>query len=156
MTADQERLKFEHRGRVVDACSLAIRHVALLLSPSMQKYAEEIIRNDDPWKRQCQKPQAHGSELSLIYALEKLSALRKTHAGVAQHHYIGLLTDCWVGVAERRDKELRNLDGRLGIAEQAYQQTVVKPLIQRSFEVLWEEQAKLKKKNKTGGVAKAA
>jgi hypothetical protein len=142
---DQEQLKHEHRDRVVSACALAIRHAALLLSPAMQKYADEVIRNDDPWKHHGRKPQARGPELSLISALEKLSDLRKTHAWVRQGHYIGLLTDCWCGVAERRDNELRNRDGSLGLAEQEYQQTVVKPLIQQSFETLWAAQAELKK-----------
>jgi hypothetical protein len=149
MMPDQEQLKFEHRDRVVDACGLAIKHAALLLSPAMQQYADEIIRNNDPWKRQCKKPQAHGSELSLLYALKNLSSLRKTNAWVSQRHYIGVLHLCWCGVAELRDKELRNLDGSLGLAEQEFQQTVVKPLIQKSFETLWAAQAALKKSRKS-------
>jgi hypothetical protein len=143
---DQEQLKYAHRDRVVDACALAIRHAALLLSPSMQKLADELLK-DDPRKLQARKREAVGADLSLILALEKLFRLRTTNAWVAQHHYIGLLTDCWVGVAERRDRELRN-DGSLGLAEQEYQQTVVKPMIQRSFETLWAAQADLKKQQK--------
>jgi hypothetical protein len=144
-----EELKHAHRDRVVDACALAIRHAALLLSAEMRQFADEIILKDDPRKLQARKRQALSADLSLIYALEKLSGLRKTHAWVAQHHYIGLLHLCWCGVAELRDKELRNLDGLLGLAEHEYQEKVVKHLIQRSFETLWEEQAKLKKKNKS-------
>lgn len=155
MTPAQEQLKFEHRDRVADACALAIRHTALLLSPAMQKYADEIILNDDPWKRHGQKPQAHGPELSLIYALEKLSDLRKTHAWVRQGNYIDLLTACWCGVAEGLDrqsfrdgKRWEGEDGPMALAEKGYQKEVVMPLIEGSFEKLWAAQAALKKQKK--------
>jgi hypothetical protein len=158
MTADQEQLKYEHRDRVVDACALAIRHAALLLSPEMQAFADEIILKDNPQKIGQRKREAHGVDLRLIYALERLSRLRRTEAWVSQRHYLDLLTACWCGVAEEMDRQ-RFREGKregegdaLRVAEQAYQQTVVKPLIEASFRTMWDEQDKLKKSAKNFGL----
>jgi hypothetical protein len=144
---DQEQLKHAHRDRVVEACSLAIRHAALLLSPSMQQLADELILKDDPRKLQARKREAVGADLSLILALERLSGLRKTQAWMRQGHYIGLLTDCWCGVAEgldrqsfRRGKRWVGEDGPLALGEKSYQKEVVMPLIEQSFRTMWDGQ----------------
>jgi hypothetical protein len=150
----QEQLKFEHWDRVVEACSLAIRHAALLADPAMQRFVEEIIAKDDPKKIRDRKGNASGVDMGLLLALERLSKLRTTNAWVNQRNYFDLLVCCWCEVAEQRDKELRNWE-RLVLkeAEQAYHAEVVMPLIQQSFETLWAAQAELKKSARNSGLA---
>ena len=148
---EQEELKWDHRLRVTQACTLAVIHASALLSQSMQEFVDDLTKRLDReadctvkinrLKRGLAKS---CPDFQILRALEKLLKLAYTERWVGQRDYFDLLILCWNGVAENIDRK-NNGDGSLPAAERAYQKQVVVPLIEASFRTLWAAQADLKK-----------
>jgi hypothetical protein len=153
MATDLER---GHCQRVANACALAVRHASLLLSESTQTFVNEILADPGPDRiASClaritkRKPDAEAALLDALRIL--VGKLWKYEAPLTRYHFPRVLLFCWSGIAETLDRESSDGDRWVGgngprqIGEMTYQTEVIKPMIQRSFEILWEEQAKAKK-----------
>ena len=149
-----QQIKDEHRVRVVHACRLAVNHAALLCG-AMTDFVERLTseealnRPDSRVKIEECKYKLDSAELHLILAVEKLYSLQRTKKAVDRHHYAELLTLCWSGVGDCLDR--RNdgdLGGPLQSGEQRYQNEVVLPLIQESFEIFKAAQRNLRNEAK--------
>jgi len=149
-----QQIKSEHRDRVVHACRLAINHAALLCG-AMQGFVERLTsdeafgRPDSLVKIEDCKLGLDSAELHLILAVEKLYKIHRKKKQVDHHHYNDLLVLLWNGVGDRLDR--RNgagLNGPLQSGEQKYQNEIVMPLIQKSFEIFKAAQRNLRNESK--------
>jgi hypothetical protein len=164
----------EHCKRVADACGLAIKHAALLLRPSTQKFVDEILA-DGPTRRRQSLAKIKGrmehtehlegdymkpcdAEIGLLRALEFLVSRLWNDSVWWTRRYTSLLCDCWNGVAEpldrqnwRRGMHWDGEDGPLVVGEKKYHREVVIPLVEESFRTMWDKQDELKKSAKNFG-----
>jgi hypothetical protein len=156
---NQEQSKAEHKTRVVQAIALAIQHTALLC-PSQNDFVAEVtsrdalVRRDSLSKIKERKRGLCGAELNLLRAVEGLYELNAKQGWVCERDYRDVLILCWNGVGEFVDREkyakgewipTRGGDGPLQSQQQRYQETVVRPLIQASFEIVWVVEKERKK-----------
>jgi hypothetical protein len=147
-----------HCRRVADACGLAIKHASQLLGEPTQAFVDEILTDPGPHRiASClaqitQRQPATNAETSLLVALKiVVNKLWKYEPAVTRHHFPRVLLICWNSIGEQLDREAfrqgERWDGGNGprqTGEMAYHDEVITPMIQRSFETLWKEQAKLK------------
>ena|ERR1700720_77716 len=155
---DQQTSKNQHKTRIVAAIVMAIRHTALLC-PLQSEFITEMAgdalnRTDSLAKIRDRKRGLHGAELNLLRAVERLNELNAKQGWVCERDYRDILILCWNGVGEFLDREkyakgewipTEGGDGPLQSQLQNYQETVVRPLIQASFETMWKETEELKK-----------
>jgi hypothetical protein len=145
---DNQESKVAHRDRIVEMLAGAIRHTALLCCPAIQGFVEEVTSKEaldrtDSFGKIRERKRGGKAESNLLLAVEKLYGLRASNAWIASRDYEGLLILLWHGVGETLD--LENFakgerfsgDGPLQGETQRYLDSVIRPLILASFEIVW-------------------